>query len=332
MNSDTLQSVIVLNSAIQIPEDQAAQLKPPTLTMRIAPASGEKDASTIAGKIVRQRFSPESNARVVLNFAPEVLVDREHLSEIGDDTTAYGWITALEAKPDGLYATMNATDIGWDALRNRRLRFPSAVFSLDPDGFPVALRSCALTNKHNLKMLGPILNREVGHETVAAPHAAATASATPTQQEGEQMDKELLKALGLAETADAPAVLNKVREIVAQVATLQTQLKDLTTAALNKEADEFVKANAAKIKDPEKVKAQFILNKDATIALFGAMAEPSAQPHQVLTRDQGRAPAAQIALNSEATRKAEEQHKAAMAYAREHGCKITEAYAILATA
>ena len=311
-------SCIVLNSAIHLTDDQTAQLKPPALTVRIAPAAGEKDGITTAGKIVVQRFSRDSNKRVVLNFAPEVLVDREHLSEIGDDTTAYAWISALEEREDGLYATMNCTDIGWEALRNRRLRFPSAVFIVDADGYPAALKSCALTNKHNLKMLGPILNKDAG-ATAAAPIAANTASANPTQPEGEQMDKTLLQALGLAETADAPAVLNKVKEIIAQVATLQTELTDLKTAALNKEADEFVKANAAKIKDPDRVKAQYVLNKEATVALFGAMAEIPAQPHQVLNRQDAKAPSAQVVLNAEAA-KAKARSDAVEAAAKKYNC------------
>lgn len=312
-------SIIVLNSAIAISDDQRAQIAAPPLTFRIAPAAGEKDGITTAGKVVKQRFSRDSNKRVALNFAPEVLVDREHLSELTGDTTAYAWISKLEDREDGLYATMNCTDIGWDALRNRRLRFPSAVFILDPDGFPTALKSCALTNKHNLKMLGPILNKEPDPATAAAPIAANTASAIPTQKEGEQMDKQLLQALGLAETADAPAVLNKVKDIVAQVATLQTELTDLRTAALNKEADDFVTANAAKIKDPAKVKAQFVLNKEATVALFGAMAEPAAQPHQVLNREDGKAPDAAVVLNAESV-KARKRDDAVDAAAKKYGC------------
>lgn len=316
MNDD---SIIVLNAAIHLTEDQAAQLKPPALTMRIAPAAGEKDAISTTGRIVKQRFSVASNQRVVLNFQPEVLVDREHLSEIGDDTTAYGWITGLESREDGLYATMNATDIGWEALRNRRLRFPSAVFELDKDGAPVRLKSCALTNKHNLKMLGPVLNREPARATAAAPLAVEAASAIPTPKEGEQMDKALLEALGLAETADAPAVLNKVKELVAQVTTLQTELKDIKTAALNKEAEDFVKANAAKIKDPVAVKAQYVLNKDVTVALFGAMAEP-ASAHQVLNRDQAQAPDAQTVLNAD-TVKAKAREDAIDAAAKKYSCE-----------
>jgi phage I-like protein len=281
-------SIIVLNSAFQISEDQVAQLAPPKLWARIAPASGEKSAATPDGKIRDQRFSPESNARVVANFAPEVLVDREHNSILTGDTTAMAWISELKTDADGLHAAFNCTDIGWDALKNRRLRFPSAVFQLDAQGFPTRLLSCAFTNRHNLKQLAPILNKEA---TAAAPIAATTASATPTPAtQGEQMDKNLLALLGLAENADAPAVLNKVKEIVSSLATAQTALKDFQTAALNKEADDFVKANAAKIKDPAKVKAQFVLNKDVTIALFGAVADIPAETHQVINREDGKTP------------------------------------------
>jgi hypothetical protein len=168
-------------------------------------------------------------------------------------------------------------------------------------------------------MLGPILNKEAARATAAAPIAASAASASPTQPKGEQMDKELLQALGLAETADASAVLNKVKEVVALVTTLQTQLQEIATATLNKEADAFVSANAAKIKDPAIVKAQFVLNKDATIALFGAVAEPAPVVHQVLNRADAKAPDAQAVLNAESV-KAKAREDAVDAASKKYGC------------
>ncbi len=288
-----MKEIIVLNSAIQITEDQAAQIAPPTIWARIAPAAGEKSAATITGEIVNQRFSPESNARVVANFAPEVLVDREHNSLLTGDTTALAWIKDLKTDLDGLHAAFNLTDIGWEAIRNRRLRFPSAVFSLDKLGFPLRLESCAFTNRHNLKQLGPILNKETPAASGPTPEDA---SATPTPTQGEQMDKSLLALLGLADNADAPTVLNKVKDIVSSLATAQTALKDLQTAALNTEADAFVKANAAKIKDPAKVKAQYVLNKDVTLALFASVADTPATDHQVINRQDGKPP---VVLNTE---------------------------------
>jgi hypothetical protein len=133
------------------------------------------------------------------------------------------------------------------------------------------------------------------------------------------MDKELLQALGLAETADASAVLNKVKEVVALVTTLQTQLQEIATATLNKEADAFVTANAAKIKDPAIVKAQYVLNKDATIALFGAVAEPAPVVHQVLNRADTKPPDAQAVLNAESV-KAKVREEAVDAASKKYGC------------
>lgn len=298
-------TVIVLNSAIHLADDIADQPKQPgELWARIAPASGEKSAATAKGDLVNQRFSPESNARVVANFAPEVLVDREHNSILTGDTTAYAWISKIKADADGLHACFNTTDVGWDALRNRRLRFPSAVFELDEQGYPQRLLSVGLTNRHNLKDLAPILNKEPGAQTEAAPNAASTdASATPTPTQGEQhVDKELLTLLGLAENADAPAVLAKVKTLVASLDAMKAKMADAEEAAMNKEADDFVKANAAKIKDHQKVKAQYVLNKDATIELFSAVAEPEKKTHQVLNREDGKAPDAQVVLNAEAAK------------------------------
>lgn len=321
--------VIVLNAAFRISEDQAAQLAPPKLWARIAPAFGEKSASTPNGEIVNQRFSTESNARVVANFEPEVLVDREHNSVLTGDTTAYAWISELRSDADGLHAAFNATDIGWDALKNRRLRFPSAVFELDQDGYPQRLLSVGLTNRHNLKDLAPILNKDAGAGAAAPSAASNIASATPTPTQGEQpMDKALLVLLGLAENADAPTVLNKVKEVLARVDSLSAELKTLHTAALNKEADDFVKANAAKIKesDRDKIKAQYVLNKEVVTAVVAAMPDIPAQQHQRFDRADGKAPNGATALNAEAdAQKAARRDAVVRQIAREDGCGYVQA-------
>lgn len=314
----TMNHIFVLNSAIPLTEDLAAQIKPPTIMVRIAPASGEKQARTADGTILMQRFSPESNAAVVLNFAPEVLVDREHESELGGDTTAQAWINKLEAREDGLYAAMNFTDVGWENVRNRRLRFPSGVFFLDPQGYPFALKSCALTNKANLKQLGPVLNTDMAAASGRTPEGRATASGRASQQEGEQMPKELLAMLGLAEDADAPAILEALKALVAQRDALAAKVKESETAALNKEADDFVTANAAKIKDPAKIKAQYVLNKDLTVALFAGVADAPVPTHQVLHRADAKPPAV---MNTEADAVRASQRNALVdRISRERGC------------
>jgi hypothetical protein len=319
--------IIVLNSAFALTEDQTAQIKAPPIWARIAPAAGEKSGLTKDGTLVLQKFSPESNARVVLNFSPEVLVDREHSSELSSDTTAMAWIDKLDARQDGLYACFNCTDLGWEALRNRRLRFPSAVFFLDPDGFPTALKSCAFTNKHNLKMLSPILNKDADASSATARIAdtRATATGPAPQQEGEQMDKKLLAMLGLADNADAPAVLNAVQSIVATRDELATKLKTLETAALNKEADAFVAKHASKIKDPARIKNLYVLNKDIAEQFVGAIADVPAPAHQVINREDGKPP---VVLNVEAdAEKARKRDSLVDRIARDRNCTHVAAMA-----
>ena len=106
--------------------------------------------------------------------------------------------------------------------------------------------------------------------------------------------KDVLLALGLPETAEPAVVLNKVKEVVGRVATLETELKDIKTAALNKEAAEFVTLNAARIKpgDRDAVKARFVADKDGTSALFAALADhPAPAARMVLNRADARIPA-----------------------------------------
>ena len=130
------------------------------------------------------------------------------------------------------------------------------------------------------------------------------------------MDKSLLALLGLADNADAPAVLAAVKALVAQRDDLAVKMKDAATAALNTEADAFVKANAAKIKDPAKVKAQYVLNKDVTLALFASVADTPATDHQVINRQDGKPP---VVLNTESDT-AKARSDAVDAAAKKYNC------------
>ena len=67
-----------------------------------------------------QLLDKQALENLVKVFSDSVLVDREHLSIVGDETTAMGWIEALELRADGLYARIRWTDLGLDNIRNRR--------------------------------------------------------------------------------------------------------------------------------------------------------------------------------------------------------------------
>ena len=91
----------------------------------------------------------------------EILCDFEHKSEvdrIDSDTTAAAWISNLAVNKDGLVGDLRFTDVGAEAVSNRRLRFLSCVWTLDEGGRPARLRSVALTNTPNIPG-EPVLNK-----------------------------------------------------------------------------------------------------------------------------------------------------------------------------
>lgn len=221
-------------------------------------------------KSIIQRIDRAALDAIVRNFEPKVLVDLEHRSMFPrGDTAAAAWILALEIRPDGLWGRLDLSDIGEGAIKNKRYRHLSPAFDVEPvgtgdDGIdivrPVRLTSAGLTNNHNLKALQPLTN----------------SAAAESNEKKEHAMKEIAIALGLPETADLPAILSAI----AALKTAQTELepakakiKELEGSALEKEADVFVAANSAKIKDAPAVKKQYVVNKDATIALFASLAD-----------------------------------------------------------
>lgn len=108
------------------------------------------------------------------NF-PGLLVDFDHFShDPARPTTAAGWIGALEARGDGLYAQVRWSDLGHEALTGGRYRLASPVWNRGdcdqwtapgadgPDVVylrPRRLARLALTNDPNLPGLAPLSNR-----------------------------------------------------------------------------------------------------------------------------------------------------------------------------
>lgn len=228
-------------------------------------------------QVIVQNCDEQAFAQLVAGFRPEVLVDFEHRSENSDDTTAAAWVQELRVQNGMLEARLRLTDLGAADLVNRRRRFLSPVWPLDAANRPLRLNSVALTNTPNFRTLAPVLNKE------------STATGGGDKQRSPAMDlKELAKALGMPETATAEEVMAALKAALDEKAQLKTQVDELQKTAMNKEADAFVEANKAKIKDPAAVKAAYVQNKAATIALVGAMAEP--QPQQVCNKREARPP------------------------------------------
>jgi len=122
-------------------------------------------------------------------------IDYEHAIDVapkGTRTPAAGWITALQQRPDGLYARVEWTPTALQHLKAREYRYLSPVFHHDADGRVVRLLRAALTQKPNLD-LKAVANMEGAMDEPLA---------------------ELRRLLELPEDAGIEATLEKVRVLL----------------------------------------------------------------------------------------------------------------------
>ena len=207
----------------------------------------------------------------------EILCDFEHKSEvdrIDSDTTAAAWISNLAVNKDGLVGDLKFTDVGAEAVSNRRLRFLSCVWTLDEGGRPARLKSVALTNTPNIPA-EPVLNK-AGQETANAAVGGTT--------KGEVAMEKLKQILGLAPEASD-------EEVEAAVKGLKDRLDAADAQARDAEAEEFAEANKAKA-DKAVLKEQYLANKEVAKALVAAIPEPKAseEPQTILNKASAKTP------------------------------------------
>lgn len=194
----------------------------------------------------------------------EILCDFEHASEVervDSDTRAAAWISNLDVTEDGLVGDMKFTDIGADAVSNRRLRFLSPVWSYDEDIRPTVLKSVALTNKPNIPGKC-ILNKESVNPTKENPH----------------MDK-IKEALGLAPEASDEEVAAKVAELVAANEALNKEKEEAECAAKDAEAEAFAEEHKD-LANKEDIKASYLANKELAVKLFAGLKKPEPKAEQ----------------------------------------------------
>ncbi len=110
----------------------------------------------------------------------DLVVDYEHQSLQGDRAPAAGWIKALEARDDGLWARVEWTAQAEDYLRHREYRYFSPVLRLDQETRkPTELLHVGLTNVPAIKGLPPLVARfgalgEISYYGVTSPDSAAS--------------------------------------------------------------------------------------------------------------------------------------------------------------
>lgn len=202
-----------------------------------------------------QDCSPANLQKVCDNSLNEILVDFEHNAETGGDTTAAAWITNLRVDPErGLVGDFKFTDVGAEAVAQRRLRFLSPAFSSNCSGekeyAPTRLVSVALTNKPNIPV-SCVLNRE-------SPESVNVED----KSRNPNMDK-LKDLLGLAPEATDEDVVAAVTALKEEVATLNSEKEEA-------EAEAFAEENK-NILNKEGAKKAYLLNKDVARALAASV-------------------------------------------------------------
>lgn len=224
-----------------------------------------KEDPAAQGKQLLDLQALNNLVKVFKDVGAIILVDREHLSIVGDDTTAMGWIEDLEVRgdgsklEDGLYAMIRWTDIGLANIRNRRLRWLSPVWDLDKENRPEALDSAGLTNTARFReKLKPVVNKNDNLK--------------PQGKDKPVMDwTKLLAALGLPADATPEQAAAKVAELQEQIKVANKAAED---AKLTAEGEKVASENEEKIANKEAFVKAYVLNKESAMACLGAMKAP----------------------------------------------------------
>lgn len=132
--------------------------------------------------------------------AADLPVDFEHATQIkgakGEAAPAVGWIKELEARNGAIWGRVDWTEAGHAAVASKGYRYVSPVFTYGRrNGEIQRMVSAGLTNQPNLELAA--LNSEAGLTDLE-----------------DQMDKDVLDALGLAlnaSSADAVTAINKLK-------------------------------------------------------------------------------------------------------------------------
>jgi len=144
----------------------------------------------------------------------DMVIDYEHQTLQGVEAPAAGWIKQLINKgEDGIWAVVEWTDRAKQYIANKEYKYVSPVFlKRISDNKVIRLINVALTNQPNIDGMVPLVNKDSEYRFEAN---------DKKEKEDVNMWKELLKILGLAETAteqDAIVAVNKLKEPVRVVA------------------------------------------------------------------------------------------------------------------
>ncbi len=249
----------------------------------------------------QQVIDPEACETMARTFAeearqpnfPGLLVDFDHFShDPARPSAAAGWVSALEARKDGLYAQVRWSDLGHAAVTGGRYRLVSPVWNrADCDSWtapagpagqeaphlrPRRLARVALTNDPNLPGLAPLTNRTDEVKTKSEEQAQdAKASATKTPPPlplPRSLRAALIELLRLAAGASDAEIAEALRLQRDELEALRNRCVALSEA----QADAELEAFADVITNRAAVRAQLLANREGTLAVLQALRRPEA--------------------------------------------------------
>lgn len=173
----------------------------------VVPAGKDGVIETVDGRGPYRMKDAAKLAAESMQAAPggQFVLDETHATDLaateGRPAPARGWFTDLQARADGIYARVDWNAAGKALMADKAYRFISPVFAHDKAGNIMRLLRASLTNTPNL----------VGMAALNA-------------QETSDMDllAQLRQALGLGDTADADAVITKIKSINAGTTAMQS--------------------------------------------------------------------------------------------------------------
>ena len=167
-------------------------------------------------------WTKERFARMIANHQAQVtgavpMLNADHATHnpFAGEAPAYGWLEKLEAREDGLWAYVQLTDLGVEAIQNRRYRYTSAevadVYGRETGAeYQDVICGLALTNTpHHRTMPGTFA-------AAADPELLALAAQTFATLEGDLSFDEIRCLLSEAirgEVAHVPGVYRYVEEV-----------------------------------------------------------------------------------------------------------------------
>lgn len=252
---------IALMSAVDLPDEQAADGVPEWI--HVLPAR-EGQLETVDARGPYHIRNAEAVIAASMAAGP-IHIDQDHATSRaaprGEPAPARGWITAMEARPNGVWAQVDWTDVGRDLVATRAYRKISPVIRvIKSTGEVTGIREVSLVNNPNLRGLVALNSEETGMGlleklvdilglTDGADEAAVLAAVRAKLQAPEaqsQLDQ-VAGAIGLEAGTSLQTIVTACQAVRAagdegnsEIAALQSRLADLEASGKRRAAEEFV--------------------------------------------------------------------------------------------